>query len=380
MADEIVSSLEFPEEINFIEVNAETIEKNSLDYFEEYTKEKLYPGDDRRMFAQGIIYLLAVVQNYINETGRGNMLAYAEGGQLDSIGQLFKNSRLAATHAKTTMQITLAAAQDKDVVIPAGTRVTNDGTYIFVLDEAVVFPAKTEELVQEVGATAIEPGEAYNDLVPGQINKIVDSKYGAYVAKVENIEKTDFGTDTEDDESYRERLQIAPFTFSVAGPSEAYRAVAMGVSNTIQDANPYSPSAGVVEIPIVLVGGVLPEADDEILTEVYNACSEKSVRPLTDKVQVVPAVGVETNINVKYYVKNNDMSVVADIMAAVEAYKEWQTGKIKRDIVPDELLGLMREAGAARVEITEPVYQALAENEVAQIIDTNVTFGGSINV
>ena len=111
-----------------------------------------------------------------------------------------------------------------------------------------------------------------------------------------------------------------------------------------------------------------------------EACSAKQSRPLTDFVRVVPATAANTSINVTYFVENGDISKKSAIEAAVDAYKAWQTEKVGRAITPDKLRSLMYAAGAARVEITEPTYKALEENEVAQFSSATVTYGGSITI
>ena len=44
----------------------------------------------------------------------------------------------------------------------------------------------------------------------------------AYLKSVENITESSGGTDIESDDSYRQRIFLAPETFSVAGPKLAY--------------------------------------------------------------------------------------------------------------------------------------------------------------
>lgn len=376
--ENITASAEMVEEINFIETNAEEIANRLIAYFEEYTGEKLFPGDHRREFLQGFALPLVNAEIHINETGRGNLLRYATGAELDELGRLYQTARLDGDFATVEMQINISQAQAVDVVIAAGTRVTPDGTHFFALDENVTFEANVVELSKTVTATAIETGEEYNGFLVGQINKLVESN--EYVSSVKNTTASSGGENPEDDESYRERLRVSPFSFSVAGPANAYRSIAMSVSSDIGDIYVHSPTGGVVEIVVVKTGGEIPETGNQLLSDILTACSADDVRPLTDNVQVVPATAVEMNINVQYYVPNNDVSVMMGVMNAVNDYIDWQTAKIGRDINPDYLNKLMIEAGAARVVITEPTYQALEKNEIAQVGTQTVTFAGSINM
>lgn len=366
------------DEINFIEINAEEIVNRLIERFEEYSGEVLYPGDERRMFLQGFAYVLADVENHINETGRGNLLRYAEGLQLDEIGELYGNKRMMGNYATTTIEVTISQAQSTDLVLPQGTKVTPDGIHFFAFDEALIFPANDVVIARTVSATATETGDAHNGFIAGQIDKLVEKN--EYVQKVKNTTTTSGGTDVESDEDYKERLRLAPFSFSVAGPAESYRYIAMSVSTDIEDVYVYSPTAGVVQIVITKTGGEIPDADDPILTQVLEACSDKNVRPLTDNVQVVPATAVDINVEVQYYIPNNDTSVIDSVTRSVNDYITWQTSKIGRDINPDYLNKLMVEAGAARVVINKPEYQALEKNQIAQIARTSITYAGSINM
>lgn len=373
---ETTNKFEFRDEVNFIETNAEAIVNRLIERFEEYTGETLFPADERRIFLQGFGYVMTDEENFINETGRQNLLRYADGNRLDAIGDLYANPRLEAEKATVVLQFKISAAQETELVIPKGTRVTVDGVYTFVTVDNLIFEAKTEILTKEVEAEAVNAGSAYNDFVAGQINKMVDSN--PYVEEVKNTTTSSGGTDIEDDESYRERLQLSPFNFSVAGPSESYRSIALSVSNRIGDIHVYSPSAGTVEIVVIENNGVIPDIAEELITEIYLACSAKNVRPLTDLVQVVPATAVNTTLEVQYYVANGDISTKPAIEAAVEEYKAWQMAKIGRAINPDKLRSMMMEAGAARVRITTPAFAEIAENEVAQFASTTVTYAGSV--
>lgn len=378
-SEEIISSeSNIQEEINFIETNAEYVSNDLVSRFEDFTGEKLYDGDERKIFLQGFSYILTDTLIHINQTGRENLLEYATGSNLDALGELYGNERLEATNANTCLVFYISSTPTSNITIPEGTRVTSDGERFFATDKQIIFEAGTDILSQSVTATATDTGVDYNGILAGEIDKIVDGV--AYVTGVENTTSTSGGSDLESDDEYKERLKLSPFSFSVAGPSNAYKMIALSTSNQVGDVSVYSPSAGVVEIAVVKDGGAIPSASDEILSLILEACDDKNRRPLTDKVQVVPATASPMEINVKYYVANNDTSKISDITLAVEEYKTWQTEKIGRDINPDKLINLMMNAGAARVEIIAPVFTELEYNQIAQITNTNVVYSGSVTI
>ena len=376
LEDEVLAS-NIIDRIEFVETDAEVIASDLISKFEERLGEALYPGDERRLFLQGIAYVIADQLVHINETGRSNMLRYAEGSALDALGELYNNKRLEAKPASTTIAFTLSTVPSFNITIPKGTRVTPEGMTFFATDEDITFNKGEPTLTKEVSATSTMSGADYNDFEVGQINNLVDSN--PYIASVTNTVVSSGGSDIETDDDYRERLRLSPFSLSVAGPANAYEAIALSVSGDIGDVAVYSPSAGVVEIAVIKDGGEIPSEDDTLLDDILEACNDKYRRPLTDKVQVVPATAVNVNIDLTYYLNDSDTSKIAAIENAVESYIKWQTEKIGRTIDPDELNMLMREAGASRVVITEPAYQIIAENEVAQIGTINIVNGGSIS-
>ncbi|WP_295354629.1 hypothetical protein [uncultured Succinivibrio sp.] len=57
----------------------------------------------------------------------------------------------------------------------------------------------------------------------------------------------------------------------------------------------------------------------------------------------------------------------------------WQQSKIGRDINPDVLIKMVRDAGAKRCVITAPVFTTIDKDHVAQCPASNVTisYGGA---
>ena len=121
-------------DINFVERNSETIENEMINLFESYTGETLPLGDVRRQFIQGMAYVVTMLVNGINTTGRNNLLRYAHNEFLDGLGEeLYGVHRLTAAPATVDLKFTLSNAQATDIEIPKGTRVTADGKIYFAL-------------------------------------------------------------------------------------------------------------------------------------------------------------------------------------------------------------------------------------------------------
>lgn len=364
-------------EFNFIEVDSEEIIKKLINYFETYTGETIPVGDARRQILNGIAYAVVIMINDINTTGKDNLLRFATGNALDELGNnLYSVTRLKAEPATVELKFTLSNAQATEVEIPKGTRATADGKIFFATDEALIIASgKTDGIVN---ATATVSGEIGNGFIAGQIINIVDGV--PYVGAVINTNASTNGRDVETDAEYRERIRIAPFSFSTAGAREAYKYLALSSNANVGDADPYRTSAGSVKVAIVKKDGTLPDADSDILKDVENACNSKNARPLTDNVTVAAATPVNDTIDVTYYISNEDSATATQIQTKVEKavneYKLWQTTKIGRNINPDKLRSKMFEAGAYSVSITAPTEKAVNDGEVAQFTSVKVTYGG----
>ncbi|WP_174769340.1 baseplate assembly protein, partial [Brevibacillus centrosporus] len=199
-----------------------------------------------------------------------------------------------------------------------------------------------------------------------------------YIQSVSNVTTSSGGTDRESDEAYRERIHIAPESFSTAGPEGAYEYFAMSASPLIVDVSVREATPGVVEIRPLLQNGELP--GQEILDLVLETCNDRKARPLTDHVQALVPEQVPYDLNVTYWIGTSNSNTVATIQSNVEQaikdYKLWQCSKQGRDIDPSELITRVKNAGAKRAMVSSPVYQAVESYKVAKLNTENITFGG----
>ena len=156
----------------------------------------------------------------------------------------------------------------------------------------------------------------------------------AYVDTMANTTLSEGGSDTETDDSLRERVWEAPETLSVAGPTGAYAARTKAANSNIIDVYVDSPSPGVVRIVPLLTGGEVP--GKELLAEVQSELSADSVRPLTDHVQATDPTVVSYDINATYYIDDDAdaATVQAAVATAVSNFATWQRARLGRDINP----------------------------------------------
>ncbi len=122
---------------------------------------------------------------------------------------------------------------------------------------------------------------------------------------------------------------------------------------------------------------MLPQS--AFLTSLKNYLEDK--RPLTDNLSIVAPTAVNYTINFTYYISSSNTDIVetikTNVTKAVNQYISNQKNKIGKDINPDELIELVRKAGAKRLVITSPTFTTVNNSSVAIANDIpTVTFGG----
>lgn len=364
-------------EINFLEKDPEAIERDILFYIEEATGMTFSNADPRRKFIQALVPYIVQERNNLDYALKQNLLAYAEDEFLDHKGEDVSTPRLEATPAVTTMEFILEEERVSPLTIEAGTLfLVGEDTY-FETQETIVVPVGQHTV--QVKAVCTEPGEKGNGYLPGEITELVRPL--PWVKDVRNITTSAGGVEVEDDDAYAERIRMAPESFSVAGPSGAYEYWAKTASQEIVDVVVSSPLPGIVDIRILLKDGELPT--QEILDRVFEVCSDKSVRPLTDKVTVNAPEIVQYDVDVEYWVLKSNVSSFSTIQDRVEQalqdYLIWQKSKMGRDVDLSELIARLKEAGAYRVAVHSPMYQAIEQHQVAKENIVNLKFGGLVD-
>lgn len=363
-------------EVNFLETDAETIRSQIITGFEQASGDTLAAGDPRRLFLLSIADVIIQQRTAINLAAQQNLLSYAQGGYLDALGQLLAVERMAESKAVTTIEFTLSQALGSVYTIPAGTQVTN-GVVTFETDEDLLIPIG--ETTGEVSASCTVAGPVGNDYLAGQISTIVTPM--TFVSGAQNTTITTGGADAESDPDFADRIRLAPNSFSVAGPEKAYVYHAKSVSPAIIDVKVNSPTPGEVDVYVLLTDGTLPTEDT--LEQIEEHLSDENIRPLTDYVVVKAPTASNYEIELHYWINQEDASkaaqIQADVEAAVEQYRLWQQTKIGRDITPGKLLQLVFAAGASRVDnskLKPATWKKLEAMQVAQCTKVNVVYEG----
>ncbi|MFQ1042829.1 baseplate J/gp47 family protein [Gilliamella sp. CG16] len=367
------------DDVNFTDTDAKKIEQQIIDDYQRIAKTVLYPGDPVRLFLTTLAYRIAHERNIYNIAAQQTLLRYATGPHLDHIGAMLATYRRNKSFAGCVVEFSINQQLEFDVVVPAGTRVTSDGVAIF--ETLAEIKIRSGSLSASVNVQCQTAGNQFNNIETGQIDKFVDPV--AYITDVKNITKTTGGADIENDTAYRERIALAPENFSVAGPKLAYRYHALSAHQNIIDVSVERTSPGVVRVSVLLTNGTIPAVDSTEIALVKKILNDDEIRPLTDTVDVEPAVSVNQNYSITWYLSDTNLSqqsiVAKNIERAIAEYEFWQSTKMGRDINPDELIHRCKSAGAKRIEITGMNYRVLADNEVCSFVENQnrINFGGT---
>ncbi|CDG37261.1 hypothetical protein CTHBC1_2678 [Acetivibrio thermocellus BC1] len=363
-------------DINFLNINANDLYRQIIEELENGVGEPLYPGDERRIFAEALVPVFLAIFSSVNDAAKQKMLRYARGTVLDALGERTNTKRLEAQPARTILRFIVSKPQPFNIIIPKWTKATPDANVYFATDEEAILKAGTYSV--DVPASSVTGGSFNNGYAPDTITTLVDLI--PFISGVTNIVTTYGGDDgepytEEGDEHYRERIRLASSKFSVAGPQKAYIYWAKTADPEIEDVAVLSPSAGVVKIVPLLKGGEIP--DETVLKKVLAVTSADDIRPLTDHV-IVEAPAIEYyDIELKYYTTASNEGIVINNIegpgGAIERYIQWQDTALGRDINPDQLKRFILSptwaevpTGALRVDVIKPVFTPLTKTKVAR--------------
>ena len=381
MANEIQKLYNLPE-ISFIEgITYEGILNEMVADFEtKYTEEtgrkiKLRPGDKEHIHLRVLAGQYYQMYQQLDYAAKMNLLKYSKGDFLKHLGAFKKTFIQEPRAAAVKVRFTLSEVRKDVIYIPEGTRVTaGDGLYFATDDYAEVAAG---ESYADVTCTCETAGDIGNNYQPGTIEIIVDPV--PYVKSVVNVTKSDGGSGEESEESFRERIFLAPSSYSVAGPADAYEYwVKQYNSAAIEDVKIYEPVEAVVDIRILLQGGALPS--ETFCSGCLQYLKDNPIIPLTDNNYVLPPDVVGYDLKATYYISRSDINNVKSIQDSIEAAKDtylnWQRTKIGRDLNPDALIEFVRAAGGKRCVIESPVFTVIPETSVAQEKTVEFVYGG----
>lgn len=376
--------MEYPD-ISFIEnYTIKKLEEDMISWFKEKRKELtgedivLGKADDRRIILQTGAYYIFQGYLYLDNAGKMGLLKYSRGDYLENLGAMKHVAREEPRSATTTIRFQMNEERTSAVGIPKGTRLSAGDQVYFSTDEyCEILPG---QMFVETGATCTVTGSRGNQYDIGDIKTIVDPV--PYIDSGWNVTKPENGFDwEEDDPSYRERIYIAPASYSTAGTEDSYEYFIRKYNPDITDIRITVPEDCVVRIQYLLKGGVVP--GEESMHGLWEYLSTKERKVLCDKLEIVAPVQVPYDLNLRYYINQSDKNrsdiIQKQVDLAIEEYILWQRNRMGRDINPDMLRNKIIGAGAKRVEVGSPEFTVINSDSVACMVSKEVIYGGLEN-
>lgn len=158
----------------------------------------------------------------------------------------------------------------------------------------------------------------------------------------------------EDDDSLRERIQLAPEGMSVAGPKMAYVKHARDADGRVADASALSPSPCVALITVLSTEGD-GTASADLLAKVEAALNDEDVRPVGDRVQVQSARIVYYTIKAVLHLQPGPEAepILAEASRRLALYQA-ERRRLKRSINRSAINAALFVTGLAKVDVIEP--------------------------
>lgn len=342
----------------FVECDPSVIMAESKAKLESLLGRALQPAQVEQIMLQYIVYREALLTNRFNAGMRQMLYQFSTAPVLDYIAALVAVERLPASSAGCTVRFNLVEGHGY-TLIPEGTRVsTSDGATIFRILDDITVPDTIHGV--EVKVLAETAGRGANGYAPGVVNKILDPV--AFVSTVANIDATGGGSDSESDDQLRARIKLAPSQYSSAGSRASYKFYAKSANTLITDVSINSHTPGTVLI-VPLTDAI--DTPEQVLVDVYAACSPEDVRPLTDTIIVSAPTRKDYTIQVDItlYEVADANSAKTGIIAALEGYAAGKTGTLGQDIIRSHIAQICRIGDVYDVDIKTPAENIVVSDE-----------------
>jgi len=181
----------------------------------------------------------------------------------------------------------------------------------------------------------------------------------------------------EKDGPYKQRIQLAPHSFSVAGPELAYVFHARSAHGDVADATAVSPSPGEVVVTVLSASG--DGVPSGAVIAAVDAKLQGPVRPLTDFVTVQAASLVDFAVvaELTVFAGPDEGLILATAQAALAAHLA-DVRRLGRDVVRSAIIAALHVGNVQRVNLISPAEDvAISPAQVGRATATTVTIAGT---
>lgn len=341
----------------FLETSPAVLVAELVSAYEAASGKVLYPAQIERLWVDVLAYRESLVRQGIQTAAEQNLVDFASGARLEGLARLVGVARMAARKAVCQWRITLADPAGSSTTLPAGRQAVSPDGATWQTTESATIPAG--QLAVDVLAEAVVAGATQNGIPAGTAFTLLEGS-----ASVVSLTESAGGAEAETDDQLRARTLLAPFGFSVAGSSGAYRYHAMGASPLIIDVAVSTPIGGTVAVYPLTTGGLPTQ---EILDAVQAALDADTVRPLCDAVVVeAPTrVGFVVEANLTVYATADEGVVEALAQASIASYLADRRAGLGRDLIASQVIRALSVEGVYKVELVGWVDRVLSASEWA---------------
>lgn len=363
------------EEVKIVDDDlAQTLAATIADY-EQRAGKVLQPAHIERLLINTFAYREHLLRQQVNEAYRQQHPRFATGLMLDLCGDDVSTPRLQAQPALTTLRFSATLSGLEQIAVPKGTRV-NAGQTSFVTTEATLLTAVQSSA--EVAAECTETGTVGNGWSVGQINSLAERLHPTIDVAVSNTTVSAGGVEIEGDEAYRERVLLAPESFSVAGPVGAYQYWARQASPAVVDVHVANdtdgggqPIGGRVAVTVLAKDG-LPNA--ELIGKIQAALSAEKRRPLCDTVVVKAPTAVDYTLDAELtlFTGTDARTAKAAAEQAWAVYEAARRSRLGLDIVPLDIQTALKVAGVYNVVLHNLPLTVVKPDQWARCTSTTI--------
>jgi phage-related baseplate assembly protein len=302
-----------------------------IDFYKADTGVEPQPGSPEMKIINMIASRMTDHRSALQSAGTNMLVRYSKAPVLDELGYLVGVIRLVAQNANATIEFTFPPTHG-NILLPADMRIqTTDGKVVFALAEDL-FVAEDVETISAL-CIADTPGIIGNDYAIGDISIILDPQ--PFLLSAANTDISNSGSDQETDEQLRERIILAPNSFSVAGPVDAYKYFTYATSPLIIDVavpNPPAVAGTVVVYPLV-AGGI--DTPTELLDAVQARLDPEKTRTMCDTVVVQTPTKTSYGLTVKITKKTGavNQDILDIVTPSLTQYLKDIGVKLGRDVL-----------------------------------------------
>ncbi len=366
----------------FIERDVNQIVNEMVAQYEQLSGKTLQPAQVERLLINTFAYRESLIREKIQYAALQNLVEFANAPVLDELGRLVGVTRLAASAATVEVLFTLTPGHG-GVTIPAETRVAStDNKAVFTPQNDIIVPAGTNTVTAT--CTSVSTGTTANGYAVGTINNILDPL--AFLSEVASTTVSGGGADQENDSALRERIKLAPSSFSNAGSKGAYEYFARSANPSIIDVEVLGPNdnpailPGEVNVyPLMEDGSTTPQT---VLDQVAAAVNAEKVRPLTDLVNVIAPTIIDYELEVDVTIFNGyDATEIQDaVLAKLNAFVLAKRKTLGQDIKMSQVVAQCMIEGVYDAQIVLPGSDLIIlPTECGYCLSVSVNIAGSTN-